>query len=66
MYKIIDGTGNEVERGFVSFGEALARIGKLKQLGLKEVYAVDAQTKVIYKRSANKRNWPNLVHNTPQ
>ena len=64
MYKIIDGAGNEVERGFISFGDALARRRKLKQLGLKDVFVVDAGTKVIYKRSANKQKVSELAHST--
>ena len=64
MYKIIDGAGNEIERGFCSFGDALARIRKLKQLGLKDVFAVDARRRVIYKRSANKRKIPKLAHSS--
>jgi hypothetical protein len=59
MYKIIDRAGNEIEKGFNSFGHALARVRKLKQLGLKNVFAVDARTKVVYKRSANKRKYRN-------
>ena len=62
MYKIIDGAGNEVEKGFKSFGDALARRKKLKQLGLKDVFVVDASTRVIYKRSANKRKIPKFAH----
>ena len=64
MYKIIDGAGNEVERGFISFGDALTRIRKLKQLGLKDVFAVYARRRVIYKRSANKRKIPKLAHSS--
>ena len=52
MYKIIDKTGNEVENGFNSFGDALARIRQLNRLGMKNVFVVDAKTKVIYKRSS--------------
>ena len=63
MYKIIDSAGTEIERGFISFGAALARIKKLKRMGLKNVFAVDARTRVIYKRSANNRESPRLAHN---
>ena len=62
MYKIINGAGNEFERGFSSFGDALARMRKLKQLGLKDAFVVDARTKVIYKRSANKQKASELAH----
>ena len=55
MYKIIDKAGNEVENGFNSFGDALARIRQLNRLGMKNVFVVDAKTKVIYKRSS--KNW---------
>ena len=58
MYKIIDRAGNEVERGFNSFGHALARVRKLKQLGLKDVFAVDSRTKIVYKKSSKKRKIP--------
>ena len=64
MYKIIDGAGNEVEKGFISFGEALARCRKLKQLGRKDVFVADAKTRVIYKKSAKKRKIPRLFHST--
>ena len=50
MYKIVDKAGNEVENGFNSFGDALARIRQLNRLGMKNVFVVDAKTKVIYKR----------------
>jgi hypothetical protein len=62
MYKIIDSAGKEVERGFSSYGDALAHVKKLKKSGMKNVFAVDAMRKVIYKRSANKRKMPTLVH----
>ena len=62
MYKIIDKTGNEVERGFISFGDALTRIRKLKNLGMQDAYVVDARRRVIYKRSAIKRKWPRFTH----
>jgi hypothetical protein len=55
MYKIIDKAGNEVESGFNRFGDALARIRQLNRLGMKNVFVVDAKTKVIYKRSS--KNW---------
>jgi hypothetical protein len=61
MYKIIDRSGNEVETGFSSFGDALARVKKLEQSGMKNVFAVDATRRVIYKRSANKRKMPKLT-----
>ncbi len=56
MYKIVDKAGNEVENGFNSFGDALARIRQLNRLGMKNVFVVDAKTKVIYKRSSKKRD----------
>ena len=62
MYKIVDSDGNEVERGFISFGDALSRTKKLKNLGMKDVFVVDAKTKVIYKRSTNKRKSTRLTH----
>ena len=62
MYKIIDDNGNEVEKGFISFGDALARLKKLKQIGPKNIFVVDASTRVIYKKSANKRKIPKLAH----
>ena len=52
MYKIVDKAGNEVENGFNSFGDALTRIRQLNRLGMKNVFVVDAKTKVIYKRSS--------------
>lgn len=52
MYKIVDKAGNEVENGFNSFGDALARIRQLNRLGMKNVFVVDAKTKVIYRRSS--------------
>jgi len=55
MYKIIDKAGNEIENGFNSFGDALARIRQLNRLGMKNVFVVDAKTKVIYKKSS--KNW---------
>ena len=63
MYKIIDKAGTEIERGFNSFGDALERIKKLKRMGLENVFAVDARTRVIYKRSANNRKSLRLAHN---
>jgi hypothetical protein len=62
MYKIIDKAGTEVERGFISFGDALKRIRKLKKLGLKEIFVVDAGIRVVYKRSVQKRKIPKLLH----
>ena len=64
MYKIIDGAGKEVENGFISFGDALARVRKLRKLGRKDVFVADAKTRVIYKKSANKRKIPKLFHST--
>ena len=55
MYKIVDKAGNEVENGFNSFGYALARIRQLNRLGMKNVFVVDAKTKVIYKRFSKNR-----------
>ena len=55
MYKIVDKAGNEVQNGFNSFGDALARIRKLNRLGMKNVFVVDAKTKIIYKRSSKNR-----------
>ena len=55
MYKIVDKAGNEVENGFNSFGDALARVRQLNRLGMKNVFVVDAKTKVIYKRSSKNR-----------
>jgi len=55
MYKIVDKAGNEIENGFNSFGDALACIRQLNRLGMKNVFVVDAQTKVIYKRSSKNR-----------
>ncbi len=55
MYKIVDKAGNEIENGFNRFGDALGRIRQLNRLGMKDVYVVDAKTKVIYKRSSKKR-----------
>jgi len=55
IYKIVDKAGNEIENGFNSFGDALARIRQLNRLGMKNVFVVDAQTKVIYKRSSKNR-----------
>ena len=52
MYKIVDKAGNEVENGFNSFGDALTRIRQLNRLGMKNVFVVDAKTKVICKRSS--------------
>ena len=52
MYKIVDKAGNEVENGFNSFGDALTRIRQLNRLGMKNVFVVDAKTKVIYRRSS--------------
>lgn len=61
MYKIVDKAGNEVENGFNSFGDALARIRQLNRLGMKNVFVVDAGTRVIYKRSANKRKYQMFI-----
>jgi hypothetical protein len=58
MYKIVDKAGNEVENGFNSFGNALARIRQLSRLGMKNVFVTDAKTKVIYKRSLKNRYAP--------
>jgi hypothetical protein len=55
MYKIVNKTGNEVENGFNGFGDALARLRQLNKLGMKDVFVVDAKTKVIYKRSSKNR-----------
>ena len=65
MYKIVDKAGNEVENGFNSFGDALARIRQLNRLGMKDLFVVDAKTKVIYKRSSKKRivpQWASVTH----
>ena len=65
MYKIVDKAGNEVENGFNSFGDALARIRQLNRLGMKDLFVVDAKTKVIYKRSSKKRiapKWASVTH----
>ena len=56
MYKIVDKAGNEIENGFKSFGDALARIRQLNRFGMKDVFVVDAKTKVVYKRSSKKRD----------
>jgi len=64
MYKIVDKAGNEVENGFNSFGDALARIRQLNRLGMKNVFVVDAKTKVIYKRSSKNRYAPKWVSGT--
>ena len=66
MYKIVDKAGNEVENGFNSFGDALARIRQLNRLGMKNVFVVDAKTKVIYKRSSKNRYAPKWVSGTHQ
>jgi len=66
MYKIVDKAGNEVENGFNSFGDALARIRQLNRLGMKNVFVVDAKTKVIYKRSSKNRYTPKWVSGTHQ
>ena len=55
MYKIVDKAGNVVKNGFNSFGDALARIRQLNRSGMKDVFVVDAETKVIYKRSSKNR-----------
>jgi len=55
MYKIVDKAGNEVENGFNSFGDALARLRQLNRFGMKNIFVVDAKTKVIYKKSS--KNW---------
>ena len=55
MYKIVEKAGNEVKNGFNSFGDALARIRQLNRLGMKNVFVVDAKTKIIYKRSSKNR-----------
>ncbi len=66
MYKIVDKAGNEVENGFNSFGDALARIRQLNRLGMKDVFVVDAKTKVIYKRSSKKRDTQKWLSGTHQ
>ncbi len=66
MYKIVDKAGNEVENGFKSFGDALARIRQLNRLGMKDVFVVDAKTKVVYKRSSKKRDSQKWVTGTHQ
>ena len=66
MYKIIDKAGNEVESGFNRFGDALARIRQLNRLGMKDVFVVDAKTKVIYKRSSKKRDPQKWLSGTHQ
>jgi hypothetical protein len=65
MYKIVNKTGNEVENGFNGFGDALARLRQLNRLGMKDVFVVDAKTKVIYKRSSKNRyaqKWASGTH----
>ncbi len=66
MYKIVDKAGNEVENGFNSFGGALARIRQLNRLGVKDVFVVDAKTKVIYKKSLKNRYFPRWVSSIHQ
>ena len=66
MYKIVDKAGNEVENGFNSFGDALARVRQLNRLGMKNVFVTDAKTKVIYKRSSKNRYVPKWVSGTHQ
>jgi hypothetical protein len=66
MYKIVDKAGNKVENGFNSFGDALARIRQLNRLGMKDVFVVDAKTKVIYKRSSKNRYSQKWVSGTHQ
>ena len=66
MYKIVDKAGNEVENGFNSFGDALTRIRQLNRLGMKNVFVVDAKTKVIYKRLLKKLLDPKWLSDTHQ
>jgi hypothetical protein len=46
MYKIVHREGYEVERGFGKLDAAIERLNRLKSSGAKNVYVVDASTRI--------------------